>query len=369
MTRAQFDLKDPADLAAFLDLAADADVIIESFRPGVVARLGIGYDDVKAGNPGIVYCSTSGYGQDGPVAVGRPRPQLPRRHRLPRHDPAARRRWTADSRSDGRRQRGRRHARGDRDPRRARAARHHRRGCVPRRVGGRRRARAHGAARRRVPRHRRHAAQRPHWPVRVLRHVSSGRRRLARRRRHRAPLLGEPVPAAGSRALGRPADRRRCRTRSAPISVRCSRRGRATSGPPCSPPPTRVCRRCSRVADVPGRPVWSTPRIQTTGRSGKWHRRSRGPFDDGRDPRRRGQAHRRGAVRGGRRVPRGAELHLDHVLVGRERQPVVLGRRRGRRRSPTGRSRRRRCSRCGSARTTGRRGGRRRVSRCRCTST
>jgi alpha-methylacyl-CoA racemase len=66
MTRAAFDLKDPADLAAFLDLAADADVLIESFRPGVVAKLGIGYDDVRARNAGIVYCSTSGYGQDGP---------------------------------------------------------------------------------------------------------------------------------------------------------------------------------------------------------------------------------------------------------------------------------------------------------------
>jgi len=66
MTRAQFDMKDPDDLAAFLDLAADADVMIESFRPGVVAKLGIGYDAVKARNPAIVYCSTSGYGQTGP---------------------------------------------------------------------------------------------------------------------------------------------------------------------------------------------------------------------------------------------------------------------------------------------------------------
>jgi alpha-methylacyl-CoA racemase len=66
MTRQQFDLKDPADRGAFLDLAATADVVIESFRPGVVAKLGIGYDDVRARNPGVVYCSTTGYGQAGP---------------------------------------------------------------------------------------------------------------------------------------------------------------------------------------------------------------------------------------------------------------------------------------------------------------
>lgn len=66
--RIQMDLKDPAGKEAFLRLASRADVIIESFRPGAVGRLGIGYEDVKAINPGIVYCSTSGYGQDGPYS-------------------------------------------------------------------------------------------------------------------------------------------------------------------------------------------------------------------------------------------------------------------------------------------------------------
>ncbi len=66
MKRALFDLKAEAGREAFLGLADTADVIIESFRPGVVARLGIGYEDVNQRNPGIVYCSTSGFGQTGP---------------------------------------------------------------------------------------------------------------------------------------------------------------------------------------------------------------------------------------------------------------------------------------------------------------
>ena len=68
MQRMQIDLKAPDGKAAFLRLAATADVVLESFRPGVVARLGIGYDDVVAVNPDIVYCSTSGYGQTGPAS-------------------------------------------------------------------------------------------------------------------------------------------------------------------------------------------------------------------------------------------------------------------------------------------------------------
>ncbi|HUK89325.1 MAG TPA: CaiB/BaiF CoA-transferase family protein [Blastocatellia bacterium] len=50
----------------FLKLAATADVILEQFRPGVVQRLGIGYEQASAGNPGIIYCSLTGFGQDGP---------------------------------------------------------------------------------------------------------------------------------------------------------------------------------------------------------------------------------------------------------------------------------------------------------------
>ncbi len=66
MRRIRLDLKADEGREAFLRLAAEADVVIESFRPGVVDRLGIGYAAVRAVNPAIVYCSTSGYGQDGP---------------------------------------------------------------------------------------------------------------------------------------------------------------------------------------------------------------------------------------------------------------------------------------------------------------
>ena len=68
MRRVQVDMRSEAGKAAFLRLAATADVVLESFRPGVVDRLGIGYDDVRAANPSVVYCSTSGYGQSGPTA-------------------------------------------------------------------------------------------------------------------------------------------------------------------------------------------------------------------------------------------------------------------------------------------------------------
>jgi len=61
------DLKNKNDLVAFLKLADEADVIVEAFRPGVVARLGIGYDAIAARNPRIVYCSISAFGQNGPL--------------------------------------------------------------------------------------------------------------------------------------------------------------------------------------------------------------------------------------------------------------------------------------------------------------
>ena len=62
------DLKDARGRDAFLALARGADVVVESFRPGVVASLGVGYEAVRAVRPSIVYASITGYGQTGPRA-------------------------------------------------------------------------------------------------------------------------------------------------------------------------------------------------------------------------------------------------------------------------------------------------------------
>ncbi|MEO9150271.1 MAG: CaiB/BaiF CoA-transferase family protein, partial [Burkholderiaceae bacterium] len=57
------DLKQPEDVATFHALASQADVLVESFRPGVMDRLGIGWETLRTRAPGLVYCSISGYGQ------------------------------------------------------------------------------------------------------------------------------------------------------------------------------------------------------------------------------------------------------------------------------------------------------------------
>jgi crotonobetainyl-CoA:carnitine CoA-transferase CaiB-like acyl-CoA transferase len=62
------DLKDPADRAAVLALAKEADVLVEQFRPGVMDRLGLGYAALKRENPRLIYCAITGFGQDGPLA-------------------------------------------------------------------------------------------------------------------------------------------------------------------------------------------------------------------------------------------------------------------------------------------------------------
>jgi crotonobetainyl-CoA:carnitine CoA-transferase CaiB-like acyl-CoA transferase len=65
---ASVDLKTATGVEVFFKLAAAADVVVEGFRPGVAERMGVGYDAVRRVNPRIVYCSLTGYGQDGPLA-------------------------------------------------------------------------------------------------------------------------------------------------------------------------------------------------------------------------------------------------------------------------------------------------------------
>src|SRR5262245_58537974 len=62
------DLKRDAGRARARDLAAGADVLVESFRPGAAERLGIGYADLRETNPGLVYCAITGFGSGGPYA-------------------------------------------------------------------------------------------------------------------------------------------------------------------------------------------------------------------------------------------------------------------------------------------------------------
>jgi crotonobetainyl-CoA:carnitine CoA-transferase CaiB-like acyl-CoA transferase len=64
----EFDLKSDAGHAAFMDLAAESDVVIENFRPGTAERLDIAYEDVSAVNESVIYCSISAYGETGPWA-------------------------------------------------------------------------------------------------------------------------------------------------------------------------------------------------------------------------------------------------------------------------------------------------------------
>ena len=162
MQRVQLDLKAAAGRDAFLRLAGDADVVIESFRPGVVDRLGIGYDDGAGGEP---------------AASSTARPPATARTARTRSGPAttsttSRSAATSTARAAtptaGRRCPARRSADGAGGGMHAVIAilaalvrrGRDRRGRVPRRVGRRRRARADVAVHRRVPRHRRRARAR-----------------------------------------------------------------------------------------------------------------------------------------------------------------------------------------------------------------
>jgi CoA:oxalate CoA-transferase len=62
------DLKQPAGLALLKQLVASADIFVENYRPGTAAKLGLSFDNIKALNKKIIYCSMSAYGQDGPLS-------------------------------------------------------------------------------------------------------------------------------------------------------------------------------------------------------------------------------------------------------------------------------------------------------------
>lgn len=64
-------LKDPKGKAILLELAKDADIFVQNFRPGAIQRMGLGYDELKAINPRLIYVSMSGFGQNGPYAKRR----------------------------------------------------------------------------------------------------------------------------------------------------------------------------------------------------------------------------------------------------------------------------------------------------------
>ena len=65
----RLNLKEEQGREVLLRLVEDADVVVEGFRPGVMDRLGVGYDALSERNPGIVFCSITGYGQTGPYTA------------------------------------------------------------------------------------------------------------------------------------------------------------------------------------------------------------------------------------------------------------------------------------------------------------
>ena len=81
----RLNLKEERGREVLLRLVREHDVLLESFRPGVMDRLGVGYERLREENPGLVYCAITGYGQDGPyTARSGPRHELPRPGRAAR---------------------------------------------------------------------------------------------------------------------------------------------------------------------------------------------------------------------------------------------------------------------------------------------
>ena len=65
----RLNLKEERGREVLLRLVREHDVLLESFRPGVMDRLGVGYERLREENPGLVYCAITGYGQDGPYTA------------------------------------------------------------------------------------------------------------------------------------------------------------------------------------------------------------------------------------------------------------------------------------------------------------
>ena len=194
----RLNLKEDRGREVLLRLVEDADVVVEGFRPGVMDRLGVGYEALRERNPGIVFCSITGYGQTGPVhrALG-PRHELPGPDRHARPDRAGRRRAGAVGGPD--RRPGRRRAHGRLlDPGRAARGRAHRAGPGGGRVDGRRRPDLADHGGRPVPGRRPAAGPRGREPDR--RHRLLPALRLRRRPRD--------AGGAGAQVLGRVVRRR-----------------------------------------------------------------------------------------------------------------------------------------------------------------
>ena len=62
-------LKHPESIKIIKELVKEYDIVIEQFRPGVMSKLGIGYEELKAVNPRLIYCAITGYGQTGPMSL------------------------------------------------------------------------------------------------------------------------------------------------------------------------------------------------------------------------------------------------------------------------------------------------------------
>ena len=228
-------------------LVRESDVVLESFRPGVLDRLGVGYEAMREVNPAIVYCAITGYGQDGPLRErSGPRHELPGLVGLlgltgdaggPPVQAAGQIADLGGGGADG----------GLRDPRRAARARPLGRGPARRRLDGRRRAVVAGAWWRRAtwPRTSCRAAATSSSPGRwsatgPTRAPTGGSRSAPWSRSSGRPGVG----ASGARTSSSTSSRGRAARRIA-RSRPCSTRARARSGAPSPPSTTAAWSRCS----------------------------------------------------------------------------------------------------------------------------